>query len=67
MSWHVRYAFRTLGRDRGFFAVAVLIIGLGIGANTAIFSVGVRSQLSVSMFIRSRPVVLALWHREGSA
>jgi predicted permease len=35
----VRYAFRTLLRDRGFFAVAVLIIGLGIGANTAIFSV----------------------------
>ncbi|MPZ20735.1 MAG: FtsX-like permease family protein [Luteitalea sp.] len=35
----VRYAFRTLGRERGFFAAAVLIIGLGIGATTAIFSV----------------------------
>jgi predicted permease len=35
----IRFAFRTLLRDPGFFIVAVLIIGLGIGANTAIFSV----------------------------
>jgi predicted permease len=38
-SQDVRYAFRTLGREPGFFAVAVLIIGLGIGATTAMFSV----------------------------
>lgn len=35
----VRYTFRTLGRDRGFAAVAVLILALGIGANIAVFSV----------------------------
>lgn len=35
----LRHTFRTLRRDAGFFAAAVLIIGLGIGANTAIFSV----------------------------
>lgn len=35
----IRYAFRTFRRDAGFFAIAILIIGLGIGANTAIFSV----------------------------
>jgi predicted permease len=35
----IRHTFRTLYRDGGFFAIAVLIIAIGIGANTAIFSV----------------------------
>ena len=46
----VRYGFRTLVRAPGFTLVAVLSLGLGIGANTAIFT------LTNAVFLNPLPV-----------
>jgi predicted permease len=49
----LRFALRSLSRARGFAVAVILTLGLGIGANTAIFSV-------------VRPVLLKpLPHRDG--
>ena len=35
----IRYALRLVGRNPGFAALGIVIMALGIGANTAVFSV----------------------------
>lgn len=59
----MRYTFRTFLRSPGFVAIAVGSLALGIGANTAIFS------LFDQVLVRSLPVAepdrLVLFHTEG--
>ena len=56
----LRHGLRTLTKNPGFAAVAVLTLGLGVGANTAIFSV-VRATLLVPIPIPEPERVVMLW------
>ena len=35
----LRFAFRTFGKNKGFVAVAVLTLAVGIGLNAAVFTI----------------------------
>src|SRR5829696_5754397 len=56
----VRYGARLLARHRGFTGVAVLTLALGIGANTAIFSV-VNELLLRPLPYRDAERIVMLW------
>jgi len=57
----LRFAFRLLRKSPGFALMAVIIMALGIGANTAIFSV-VHAVLLEPLPFRDVDRVVQIWH-----
>jgi len=57
-----RYGIRTLSKNLGFTSIAILTLALGIGANTAIFSMIDAALLRALPVRDSNQLVLLEWH-----
>jgi putative ABC transport system permease protein len=60
----LRYGFRTLRRSPGFTAISVVTLALGIGANTAIFSM-VNALLLHPYNFRALDSLVRVWEDRG--
>lgn len=60
----IRFAFRSLARNPGFTAAAVISLGLGIGANTVIFTLA--DQVMLRLLPVKEPQRLVEFQRTGS-
>jgi predicted permease len=58
----LRYGIRSLGKNKGFAAIAILTLALGIGANTAIFSLIDAALLRAIPVRDASQVVVVQWH-----
>jgi putative ABC transport system permease protein len=59
---NLRYALRTLRKQPGFALIAIMTIALGIGANTAVFTV-VNATLAHGLPYRDSEQLVHLWER----
>lgn len=64
MMSNIRFVLRNLGRNRAFAATAILSLALGIGANTAIFSL--TNQILLSALPVEEPSRLVLFKWRGT-